>query len=150
MLDRLTALLATVQNGCAAFSLVAALTGVGGLGLIMLAVLATSWLPAFLRRPLIVAGIAIVVGAALYQAGQAKGAHEAFALDAARAIAAETARAEWSEKIAAAIAAQATRDFAAAQADNIKLKELNDALRTDPHRDRECLDRGLARRLREL
>ncbi|MEE7459663.1 hypothetical protein MPAR168_22300 [Methylorubrum populi] len=91
-----------------------------------------------------------MIGAALYQAGQAKGAHDAFALQSARAMAAEIKRTEAAETVAARIAAQAAQDLAAEQADNRKLQELNDALRTGPHRDRECLSRDLSRRLRDL
>lgn len=58
---RKTALLIVLQNGWTAFSLVSLLTGAGGLGLILLAFLGTAYLPAFLRRPLIGTGLALLV-----------------------------------------------------------------------------------------
>ncbi|MBA9067409.1 hypothetical protein FHR71_001139 [Methylobacterium sp. RAS18] len=141
---------ALIANGWTAYSFAATLAGGAGLGLVVLALVATAWLPGFIRRPLLAAGIALMVGAALYQAGQAKGAHDAFALQSARAMAAEIKRTEAAETVAARIAAQAAQDLAAEQAARQKLQELNDVLRTDPHRDRECLPRDLSRRLRDL
>lgn len=143
-------LLALMQNGWAAFSLASALAGGVGLGLIALALLGSAWLPAFLRRPLIGFGLALLVGAALYQAGQARGAHEAFARDAERALAAERTRTAIARRITDAVAVQAVRDVASVQAANRKLQELTDALRKDPDRDRVCVDRSLSRRLRNL
>lgn len=143
-------LLAILQNGWTAFSLASLIAGAGGVGLILLALLGTAYLPAFLRRPLIGAGIAILVGAALYQAGQAKGAADAFARDAARALEAERTRTKIARDITDRVAIQAVRDLAAADATNRKLKEINDALAKDPDRDRVCVDHGLSRRLRAL
>jgi hypothetical protein len=145
-----TALLTILGNGWTAFSLISLLTGAGGLGLILLALLGTAYLPGFLRRPLIGAGLALLVGAALFQAGQARGAHEAFAREAARALAAEQTRTKIAKDITDRVAIQAVRDLAAAEATNRKLQEINDAMRKDPDRDRVCVDRGMARRLRAL
>lgn len=146
----MTSLLALLQNGWTAFSLASLLAGGAGVGLILLALLGTAYLPAFIRRPLIGAGIAILVGAALYQAGQAKGAADAFARDAARAIAAETERAAKAERATRDDRARAVQDLADDQARTQKLQEMNDALRKDPDRDRVCIDRDLSRRLHDL
>ena len=146
----MSALLLVLQNGWTAFSLASLLTGAGGLGLILLAFLGTAYLPGFLRRPLIGAGLALLVGAALFQAGQAKGAHEAFAREAARALAVEQTRTKVAKEITDRVAVQAVRDLAAADATNRKLQEINDALATDPERDRRCTTRDDARRLRAL
>lgn len=144
------AALALLQNAWTAFSPLAAIAGLSGLGLLALAFLGLSWLPAFLRRPLIAVGVLLLASAAIYQAGTARGAHDAFALDAERALAAERTRTEVARKITDAVAIQAVRDLTAAAAANTKLKEINDALRDDPNRDRVCIDRDLSRRLREL
>lgn len=146
----MTALLTILQNGWTAFSLASLLTGAGGLGLILLALLGTAYLPGFLRRPLIGAGLALLVGAALFQAGQARGAHEAFAREAARSLAAEQTRTRIAKEITDRVAIQAVRDLAAAEATNRKLQEINDALAKDPERDRRCTTRDDARRLRAL
>ena len=147
------AALALIQNGWTAYSFAATLAGGAGLGLIALAVLAAIYLPIVpraLRSLLLGAGIALILGAALYQAGQAKGAHDAFARDATRAIAAEQKRAAAAKRVMAADAVRGARDRAAAQADTPKLQELNDALAHDPRRDGVCLDRDLSRRLRQI
>ena len=59
--------------------------------------------PERLRTPAILAGAALIALAAVWQAGEAKGAHDAFARDAERALEAESKRAALS-------AAEATRD----------------------------------------
>jgi signal transduction histidine kinase len=143
-------LLSILQNGWTAFSLVSLLAGGGGLALILLAFLGTAYLPAFLRRPLIGAGLVLLVGAALFQAGQAKGAHDAFAREAARALAAEQDRTRIARDITDRVSRQAVKDLAAADATNRKLQELKDALDKDPERDRRCTTRDDARRLRAL
>lgn len=142
--------LALLANAWTAFSPLAAVAGLGGVGLLVLALVGLSWLPGFLRRPLIAVGIGLIVGAAIYQAGTAKGAHDAFARDAARALDAERTRTAVARQITERLAVQAVRDLAATQADLQKLKDLNDALRTDPRRDGVCLPRDLSRRLRNL
>ena len=136
-------LLTILQNGWTAFSLVSLLTGAGGLGLILLALLGTAYLPGFLRRPLIGAGLALMVGAALFQAGQAKGAHDAFAREAARALAAEQARTKVARDITDRVAVQAVKDLAAAA----KLQRKIDETPNDP---RSCLDRNAADRVRGI
>ena len=143
-------LLPLLANGWTAYSLAATLMGGAGVALLVAAFVATAYLPAFVRHALIIGGAALIGGSALYQAGQAKGAHDAFARDAARAVAAEAARAEAANRITDRIAAQAARDLASERAATTKLQEINDALRKDSARDRECVDRGLARRLRAL
>jgi hypothetical protein len=145
-----TALLTILANGWTAFSLVSLLAGAGGIGLILLALLGTAYLPGFLRRPLIGAGLALLVGAALFQAGQAKGAHDAFAREAARALAAEQTRTKVAKDITDRVAIQAVRDLAAADATNLKLRKLLDDMDHDPERDRRCTTRDDARRLRAL
>lgn len=150
MLEHLIPILAFLANAWTAFSAPAAAVGLAGALCLLAAFLGLSWLPGFVKRPLIGAGLVLLVGAAAYQAGRAKGAHDAFALDAARAIQTEQARTAAARRVTETLALQATKDLAAAQADIQKLKDMNDALRTDPHRDRECLDRGLAHRLRSL
>lgn len=143
-------LLTTLANGWAAFSLYAALGGLGGLALIALALLLGAYLPAALRRVLFGAGLAVLVGVALFQAGQAHGARQQLSLDAARAVKAEAARAAAAEAVAHDIAEQATRDLAAEQADSAKLKGLLDDLRSHPDAGDACLPRDLSRRLRAL
>ncbi|WP_375455639.1 hypothetical protein [uncultured Methylobacterium sp.] len=150
MFDRLTLALALLADARAAFSPLAALAGLSGLGLVLLAVLGVAILPGRLRMPLVLAGAALLALAALWQAAEAKGAHDAYARDAARAIAAERTRAEKAETIVRNDRAQADRDLADARAQATKLKDLTDALAHDPRRTGVCLDRDLSRRLRSL
>ncbi|MGW5960376.1 hypothetical protein [Methylorubrum thiocyanatum] len=91
-----------------------------------------------------------MIGAALYQAGQAKGAHDAFALQSARALRAEKDRAAAARRVTESLALQATRDIAAEQASNAKLKDLLDHAEKRLDAARECLPRDLSRRLRDL
>ena len=142
--------LALLANAWTAFSPLAAVAGLGGLALLVVALLGLSWLPGFLKRPLIGAGVILLASAAIYQAGTAKGAHDAFARDAERALEAERTRTKVAREITDRVAFQAVRDLAALQAANQKLQEINDALARDPNRDRVCVDRDLSRRLREL
>ncbi|MEG9527412.1 MAG: hypothetical protein MIL41_16880, partial [Hyphomicrobiales bacterium] len=79
--------------GWTALSLGATIAGLGGIGLILVALLAAAYLPSFLRTPLIGAGIVLLVGGALFQAGQAKGTADAFAVAAAKELKAEKVRA---------------------------------------------------------
>ncbi|MBP2498439.1 hypothetical protein ABID82_005125 [Methylobacterium sp. PvP062] len=146
----MSSLLLTLANGWTAFSILATLSGIAGIALIALAVFGTTFLPSFIKQPLIIAGICLIVGGALYQAGQAKGAHLAFEQEASRALDAETKRADLAEAQNKQQAAQAAKDLAAEKADNAKLKELNDVLAKDKDRDRECVDGDVARRLRNL
>lgn len=146
----MSSLLLTLAHGWASFSIAATLAGALGIALIALAVFGTSFLPSFIKQPLITAGICLIVGGALYQAGEARGAHDAFAQEAARAQAAETKRADIAEAQQKQQAAQAAKDLAAAKADVAKLKELNDAVAKDKGAGDTCLDRDLAGRLRKL
>lgn len=145
--------LSVLENGWTAFSFWSALAGAGGLGAIAAAVLAGLYLPlipAFLRHTVLAVGVALLVGAGLYQAGMQKGARDAFARDAVRALAAETARADAAVAIAARDRERTARDLASANADLAALKEITDALAKDSDRGRTCLDRDTARRLRSL
>lgn len=153
MLDFLTPtgiLSAFLSNAWTAFSPLALAGGLSGAGLLVLAFVGLSWLPAFLKRPLIFVGAALLVISAVYQAGQAKGAHDAFAKDAARALLAEKLRVLKAEKIAAALTAQAEADLAAERASSAKLKDLLDAVQKRKDAARVCLPRELSRRLRDL
>lgn len=142
--------LALLANAWTAFSPLAAVAGLGGIGFLVVALLGLSWLPGFLKRPLIGAGVILLASAAIYQAGTAKGAHDAFARDAARALAAEKTRTAIAKDITDRVSIQAVRDLAELQARTQKLQELNDALARDPNRNRVCVDRDLSRRLRQL
>ncbi len=142
--------LETLAQGWTAFSIPATLAGAGGLGLIAIAFLASAYLPAFLKRPLIAAGICLFVGAALYQAGQAKGVSLETARQLSRSLAAETKRADVAEGVNRRQSDQAAKDLAAERARNTKLKEILDALARDKDAARVCVDRDLARRLRDL
>lgn len=134
----------------AAFSPLASIVGVLGIACVVVAFAGAMFVPERLKMPLIGLGAMLIVGAALWQAAEAKGSHDAFKVVAAANLKAEHQRAERSEAIARDIADQATKDLASAQSDNAKLKELNDALAKDPRRNGVCADRALARRLRAL
>lgn len=134
----------------AAFSPLASAVGACGLACVVVAFAGALFVPERLKLPLIGVGALLITGAAIWQAAEAKGAHDAFAVMQAAALKAEHERAEKADAIARAIAAQATRDLASAQADNAKLKDLNDALAHDPRRDGVCVPRALSRRLRAL
>lgn len=86
----------------------------------------------------------------LWQGAEADGARRMLQRDHALAVEAERERAEKAEAITRDLAEQATRDLADAQADNAKLKELNDALSRDPRGAHPAVPRDLARRLRSL
>ncbi|MGU3284695.1 hypothetical protein [Methylobacterium mesophilicum] len=145
--------------GWTAYSFGATVAGLGGAGLIVLGLLATAYLPAFIRRPLIAAGIALLAGAALFQAGQAKGVHEAAAAEAARNLAqakadaaatlAEQARqAAAAKDIAAKDKDRADAAEADAQASASRLRDLQAYLKGT--KDRPCGSADDARRLRAL
>lgn len=154
----LVELIGAVQLGAAALSLGAAFAGLSGLALIVAGLFGLALLPPFLgafvpdwlRRGLVLAGAALVLGAGLYGAGRIKGVEVAAAIAAEKALAAEVERTRLAEKVTADIAAQATADLAAEQEANARLRKLNDDLSKDPGRDDPCLDRGLSRRLRDL
>lgn len=134
----------------AAFSPLASVVGACGLACIVVAFAGTLFVPERMKLPLIGVGALLITGATIWQAAEAKGAHDAFRVVAAANLRAERERAEKAEAITKDLAEQATRDLASAQADTRKLKELNDALAHDPRRDGVCVPRDLSRRLRAL
>lgn len=136
-------MLALLANAWTTFSLGALVAGLGGVGLIVVVLLGLTSLPAFLRRPLIAAGVVLLAGAAVWQAGQAKGAHDAFALTAARIHAAEIRRADAAEKALAA-------DRARASSDATTIADLRRQIDETPDDPRPGLDRAAARRLRRV
>lgn len=155
----MTQFLTLVQNGWTAFSVGATIAGLGGVGLILLAVLATAYLPAWIRRPVLAAGILLLAGAALFQAGQAKGTHDAFAVEAARklaqakadaaaTLAEERRQAAAAREVAAKDAARAAAAESAAQASASRLRDLQAYLKGT--KDRPCGSAEDARRLRAL
>lgn len=86
----------------------------------------------------------------LWQGAAADGALKVLARDHALALRAERLRIDLAEGITRDLAEQATRDLAEAQATTPKLKGIDDAMAKDGRRDGVCLDRGMARRLRNL
>jgi hypothetical protein len=134
----------------AAFSPLASIVGACGIACVVVAFVGAMFVPERLKLPLIGVGALLITGAAIWQAAEAKGAHDAFKVVAAANLKAEHERAEKAEAITKDLAEQATRDLASAQADTRKLKELNDALAHDPRRDGVCVPRDLSRRLRAL
>lgn len=139
-----------VFQAWAAFSPLASIIGALGVVCVLIAVFGAMFVPERLKLPLIGLGVVLIVGAAMWQAAEAKGAHDAFAAAKEVALKAERERADKAEAITRDLAEQATRDLASAQADASNLKGLTDALSTDPRRAGVCLDRGMARRLRAL
>ncbi len=131
-----------------AYSFTATL-GVGlGIAAVVIGLATVAWLPAFLRYPLILAGTLAIVGSAMLQAGQARGVHLEQLRQQERATAAEATRADLAEKTRDEIAARAAADNAQlAQKTQELEKLLNDQ---SAQGDAECLDRGIARRLRDL
>ena len=134
----------------AAFSPLASIVGVCGIACVVVAFLGAMFVPERLKVPLIGIGAALILGAAIWQAAEAKGAHDLYAAAHQVALKAERERAEKAEALTRDLAEQATRDLAAEQADHAKLKDLTDALARDPRRDGACVPRDLARRLRQL
>lgn len=145
MLAHLT--VALVMNAWAAFSPAAAAIGLGGLGLVVLAFLLPV-LPGWLRAAIVVLGLVLAAAAAIYQAGTAKGAHDAFVVAADRARAAETIRADLAEAGTREIGAQATLDAEAHAQTVTSLRKLTDDLAKRSDRDRIALPHDLARGLR--
>lgn len=133
-----------------AFSPLSAFIGLTGIAILVLAVLGVALIPAFLRKPAILVGCVLLATAAIWQAGQAAGAHAVFVRQAEAALAAEAKRADHAEIITGDLAVQATKDLAAAQADAAKLKDLLDGISKDPARNRACATHDDARRLRNL
>lgn len=134
----------------AAFSPLASIVFVCGAALVAVAFAGAVFVPERLKLPLVGLGAALIAGAALWQAAEAKGAHDAFAVAAAANVAAERARADLADALTRDLAEQATRDLAAEQAGSVTLKDLTDALAHDPRRAGACVPRDLARRLRAL
>lgn len=143
-------MLATLQAGWAAYSFFATAMGAIGVVAILAALLATAWLPAFVRHCLVISGVVFLACAGLLQLGQYRGAHQALLLEAKLAQKAEAIRADLAEKTVAADAAQAEKDRADLAAQNQALKDLLDAQAKAPRAARECVDRDVARRLRQL
>ena len=150
MLEHLSTLLATAQNGWAAFSFLATLAGLGGGALIAAALVFSAYLPRFVRTPLIVAGALILAFAGGLQSGQQRGAAAQLALNHTRAVAAEQERAELAEAAARDIGAQAVRDAEAHALALSAKKESDHAADVHPDRDRIAVPRDLARGLRAL
>src|ERR1700712_3306654 len=96
----------------AAFSPLASIFGACGIACVVVAFLGAMFVPEKLKMPLIALGAALIVGAALWQAAEAKGAHDAFKAVAAANLKAERERAEKAEAITRELAEQATRDLA--------------------------------------
>ncbi len=86
----------------------------------------------------------------LWQSAAEGGALRMLARDHALALQAERERATAAEAINRDLADQATQDLADAQADNLKLKDLLDALSKDPRGAHPAVPRDLARGLRAL
>ncbi|MDH2313172.1 hypothetical protein [Methylobacterium brachiatum] len=134
----------------AAFSPLASIVGASGIACVLVAFLGAMFVPERLKLPLIGLGALLIAGAAVWQAAEAKGAHDLYVAAHQAALRAEQLRAEKAEAITRTLAEQATRERAAARADTLKLKELTDALARDPRRDGVCVPRDLSRRLRAL
>jgi hypothetical protein len=86
----------------------------------------------------------------LWQGAAADGALKMQARDHALALQAERERAAAADAITRDLAERATQDLADAQADNLKLKDLLDALSRDPRGAHPAVPRDLARGLRNL
>ena len=86
----------------------------------------------------------------LWQGAAADGALKMQARDHALALQAERERAAAADVITRDLAERATQDLAEAQADNLKLKDLLDALSKDPRGAHPAVPRDLARGLRNL
>lgn len=124
--------------------------GFGGLVILVGAVLALHLLPSFVVRPIILVGAVMLATGAVYQVAFARATHASQLRQADLARDVEAQRAAAAETITRQIAEQASRDLADLSARNKQLQDLTDALQTSPSRDRVCVDRDLARRLREL
>lgn len=133
-----------------ATSLLGLSASLGGIGLVVVGALGLFSLPSFLTRPFIFGGIALLVLGAVDQNGYARAARAAEIRAAEASAAAERERARKAEAITADLRAQARRDATQLAETNRRLQELTDALDTDPDRDRVCVSRDLARRLRQL
>lgn len=133
-----------------AFSLISLVGGLAGIALILAGLFLLQILPSSLRRIVVVTGIGLLVSAALYQAGQARGAHLAQLRQMELALLAEKLRTHEAERITRDLAKTATDHAAADEADKAKLREDLKRVQTHPDARRVCLPRGLARGLRQL
>lgn len=129
-----------------AFNPIAILVAAAAFVLFFLALVLPSGARAFVAA----LGVTLLVGASLYQAGQAKGVALEAAATARREIAIEKHRADLAEATIAADRKQAEKDRAASLADQAKLRKLLRDLQTHPGADGVALPRDLARRLRDL
>ena len=150
MLEHLSTLAAAAHNLWAGYSLVATLTGFGGLALVAAALFLGAYLPSFLKTPVVVAGAVLAAFAVGAQYGQGEGAAAQRLLDTQRALAAENRRRAEAETIARANAAAAVAEREAALSDQKSLQELIDAVVRDTASGRLCGSRDDARRLRAL
>ncbi|WP_133769132.1 hypothetical protein [Enterovirga rhinocerotis] len=124
--------------------------GFSGLALLAVATLGLVTLPAWLSRPAIVAGAALLAAGLLYQTAYGRATLEAALRAERQAAAAEQLRAERAEAITHDLEARASRDRAALADSRRQLQDLLHALETDPGRDRVCLPDDVARGLRRL
>ena len=126
------------------------LSGLAAAGALLLSLLILpTWVPPAVRYSVLGAAALVAVGALSLQLGHQRGAHEVLEQTSNEALEAETTRAKLAEKTRDAIAAQAAADNADLRARNRTLQEINDDLAKDRDADRECVDRGTARRLRD-
>ncbi|ARO54059.1 hypothetical protein B2G69_07805 [Methylorubrum zatmanii] len=155
----MTQAVSIITAGWTAFSVGATLAGLGGIGLILVALLFAASLPAWVRRPLVGVGILLLAGAALFQAGQTRGAHQAFAVEAAKTLKRERAEAAAAlaevKRQGAARQIVAARDAQRAAAAETEAKASAERLRAlqaylAGTKDRACGSAEDARRLRAL
>ena len=102
------------------------------------------------RAALLGLAVGLCVFGLLWQGAAEEGALKMQARDHALALQAERARTEAAEAIDRDLAERATQDLAEAQADNLKLKDLLNALSKDPRGAHPAVPRDLARGLRNL
>lgn len=143
-------MLGVLFQAWAAFSPLSSMAFVLGAAAVVTAFIGAVFVPDKLKMPLIAAGIALMVGASLWQAAEIRGAHEIYAATQELALKAEAERADKAEAITRDLAEQATKDLADAQADTAKLKGLDDVLSKDPDGARVAVPRVYSRRLRNL
>ncbi|MGU3539957.1 hypothetical protein [Methylobacterium sp. A54F] len=105
-------------------------------------------LPPRWKFPVLVLGTVLAAAGPLWQAAEAEGGRKVLIRDHARALAAETERADLSDAAARDIGAQAVRDAEDHEAALQALKDLNHAADAHPDRDHIAVPRDLARGLR--
>lgn len=143
-------MIALLANAWAAYSFAATLIGGIGIVCLVLAFLLTAYLPASLRHLMFFGGALLIASAIYGQSERSRGAAAQIALDHARALAAEQDRTAAARRVTEALAVQATKDLATAQAGNAALRKLNDDLQQRAEAGHACLSRDLSRRLRDL